>query len=200
MSLFYGPTRPHFYLFIFYFFNNFDISAIFCPIFKRFSPFYKKCSKDYPPKKNSKKKKRIPGRPGGYFQSHPVYRKQTFFLVLPKVRFIIVPGGLILCDSCHRRLHPGCCHQMANSSVKNYCSCCHREGASLLCPLCEVTDGKSVDVRFRPRYSLEGGGEILRPFDVCWFPERKTSVALYILGYRLIIPHTDFVDMYGRCV
>ena len=31
------------------------------------------------------KKKRIPGRPGGYFQSHPVYRKQTFFLVLPNI-------------------------------------------------------------------------------------------------------------------
>ena len=72
-----------FFFFFFFFFLNYEISAIFRPIFIQFSPFYRELSEDYIRKKIFRKKKRIPGRPGDLFLSHPVDRKQTFYLVWP---------------------------------------------------------------------------------------------------------------------
>ena len=80
MNLFYGSTRPHFF---FFFLKNYDISAIFRPIFKRFSQFYTTRSMYYTRKKIFREIFLFPGRPGGFNLPHPVDRKQTFYLVLP---------------------------------------------------------------------------------------------------------------------
>ena len=59
-----------FFFFFFFPFKKKYISVIFRPIFKLFSQFYAEWSVNYTGKNIC---------PGGYFWSHPVDRKQTFF-------------------------------------------------------------------------------------------------------------------------
>ena len=80
---------PAAFFFFFFLLKIFNISVIFRPIFKRISPLYAELSLNYTRKKIFQEKFLFPGRPGGYFWSHPVDRKQTFFLVLPYRRAFI---------------------------------------------------------------------------------------------------------------
>ena len=83
MRLFYGPIPGRICSFFFNLKENSNISAIYCPILKRFCPY----AHNGP---GVLKKKRISGRPGDHIYSRLVDRKQDNFSVARHSRAPVV--------------------------------------------------------------------------------------------------------------